>query len=812
MGATTTTENGPSGPGGPDGPGGSPSGPRLPPRVHRAPPPGRKRGHQTSPRERQLIVVVAAAAGVAGAFSTVSPTNYLVSDVIIRAALAALIALASSRARRWTWLVLAGLSIVGAPSGVWFAVAGVGLLIAFVTTIFPRRRIYGALVGATAAQGLLRFTDVAYGRGSLVLFAVAVVPVFASAYAVAPRRVRKRIHYAALGVAAFVVVATVLFGVATLLAYNTTQSATKQARAGLRSVRDGRSDEAGAQLREASASFRSANGLVDAWWVRPAGAVPFLAQQARAVQVVTAEGATMTSVAAGTASQADIQQLKYEDGRVDVQRLASLSEPLTATADSFSTAAHRIEQVRSPWLVPQLASSVDEVDRELNDTLPQLQLAADAARNGPALLGATGPRRYLILFTQPAESRGLGGFVSNWAELTAVDGRLELGRSGRVDELNKAPGDCNARKLTSPPVPRDYVERYDGRFHPGCFFQDVTLSPDLPSVAAAAAQLFPEMGGAPVDGVLAVDPYALAALLTFTGPLRIEGFDQALTSENAADLLIKEQYERFDTNEERKDFLDEASRRTFEELVSGSLPSPKRLAEVLGPVVQQRRLMFTSFDPAGDALAARLALNGAFPEPDGHDFFQLVTQNKANNKIDPYLRRDIEYEARYNASTGDVEAKMLITLHNDAPSSGLPDAIIGSNDQGLPLGTNVVYLSLYTPLGLRTAKDATHAVPLEFQRELGYSVYSAYVEIPSGGTATLELELFGQLDAGPEYRLRVGAQPTVNRDRVTVRVRTHSDWEIVRTTEMNIDPSRSAAAVSLNPSAMVTLSATMVRS
>ena len=50
------------------------------------------------------------------------------------------------------------------------------------------------------------------------------------------------------------------------------------------------------------------------------------------------------------------------------------------------------------------------------------------------------PRHYFIAFTQPAEARGLGGFVGNYGELTAIDGDIELTRSGRIRELIAAPG------------------------------------------------------------------------------------------------------------------------------------------------------------------------------------------------------------------------------------------------------------------------------------------------------------------------------------------------------------------------------------
>ena len=84
----------------------------LPHRMHRPPKPARARGHQTGPAERAAIVGIAIAAAVVAAFAPGQPTRYVVADVVVRAGVAALVTLAASRARRWTWLVLAGLAAV----------------------------------------------------------------------------------------------------------------------------------------------------------------------------------------------------------------------------------------------------------------------------------------------------------------------------------------------------------------------------------------------------------------------------------------------------------------------------------------------------------------------------------------------------------------------------------------------------------------------------------------------------------------------------------------------------------------------------
>ena len=162
-------------------------------------------------------------------------------------------------------------------------------------------------------------------------------------------------------------------------------------------------------------------------------------------------------------------------------------------------------------------------------------------------------------------------------------------------------------------MPEDYLTRY-GRFQPGRFFQDLTVSPDLPSVAAAVAQIYRQTQGGTLDGVLVVDPFALAALLQFTGPIKVDGFEQRLTAANAADVLVKGQYAELAETDVRERFLEQAARATFTALVHGSLPGPRKVAEVLGPMVEQHRLAFHTFD-AGTQWRARPAFHrGSLPD------------------------------------------------------------------------------------------------------------------------------------------------------------------------------------------------------
>jgi hypothetical protein len=395
-------------------------------------------------------------------------------------------------------------------------------------------------------------------------------------------------------------------------------------------------------------------------------------------------------------------------------------------------------------------------------------------RVAPGLLGQGGTRQYFVAFTTPAEARGLGGFMGNWAVLTATDGNLELTRDGRVADLLPRAGDP-PRTLDAP---ADYVDRY-GPLHPEAFPGDVTASPDFPSVAQALAGIYAQVeGGGPVDGVLAIDPYGLAAMLEITGPITVTGQAEPLTAANAADYLLRRQYEAYDTRQERIDVLDEASRATFDAFIHAGDLQPTRLAAVMAPPVAEGRIVASSDDPAEQAFIERLGLGGAFPAADGGDFFAVVTQNGSKNKIDAYLHRSVEYRPSFDPETGALEANVTIRLRNDAPA-GLPDYVIGNDpESGRPDGTNWTWLNVYSPHDLASFAVDGRPVGVGTKQELGRFVYQTYVAVPAGATVEVTMRLTGTIDRDDEYRLRWYQQPLVHPDEVEVAVSIAPPWYV----------------------------------
>jgi hypothetical protein len=227
---------------------------------------------------------------------------------------------------------------------------------------------------------------------------------------------------------------------------------------------------------------------------------------------------------------------------------------------------------------------------------------------------------------------------------------------------------------------------------------------------------------------------------------------------------LHEQYLRFEGSE-RVDFLGDAAEETWRRLTSMALPDPGVLVRALAPAVAAKHVMVASTRPEELETLVALGIAADVPSVRG-DFLGVVTQNAGPNKIDWFLRRRIDYEV--TTGGGQVDATLRLALHNTAPVAGLPEVLLGSGYDGLPTGTNRLYLSIYSPWGLAGATIDKAAAAFESEVEFGRNVYSTYVDIPAGSTTVIELQLAGALT--DHYGLTVLRQPMPTPDQVMVTI------------------------------------------
>lgn len=698
--------------------------------------------------------------------ATGHPSGLDVADLLLRAGSAAAIVWFGAAARRWTWFVLAGAAAVLSTGVIALALSAGCLALAYFAAFAPRRmRLVGAAISLVSVELLLRLPHRLPAFATALAVAVACVPCLWSGYRVHDRRARKRIRLAVEGACVLAGAFALVFALAVIQGRDTLERGVTEARAALNAARSGDQREALRRFDIAISTFRQGRHLVDAWWARPARALPVVGTQAESLSEAVDSGAGLVRDARETAKIADYSRLRSAGGQIDLRRMESYRQPVAALTRKLDVSYKRLSRMTSPWLLGPLRHRVETFANEVAAASRDARLASEVLDVAPGLLGANGPRRYALLFATPAETRELGGFMGNFGELTAVDGKLRLARTGRSSSLTPLSPEEAARRTL--PAPEQLPVRYR-YYDPTRFIGNVTGTQDFPTVARTFDAVYRQAGGTAVDGAIYVDPYALAALLKLTGPVAVQGLDVPLTSANAADFLLRQQYATF-PNPNRIDFLENASRATFEQLTSRRLPGPRAAADALSPMVHRHRLLAFSFHPEDASLIERLGLSGAVPALEGGDYLSVSNANANPNKIDAYLQRSITDHVSYDPGTGAIRSTVTVALHNTAPASGADNSAL-TNETGLPLGTNRTFLSVYSPLALSTARVDGRTAGMEAEVEQDRNRYGTFVDVPQGGTTTVEVELEGTLASRSAYRLTYLAQPTANPDRWRVRL------------------------------------------
>ncbi|CAN5449172.1 hypothetical protein BH10ACT2_BH10ACT2_21060 [soil metagenome] len=683
--------------------------------------------------------------GVIASTAGVRPTGSAVVDVVLVGVLATAVTWAGATAPWWLIAAVGLLAAGVSATPLLLAAAMAAVLLA--SAIGAQRRnlpLVRELAVLLALQVLARSQVYGFLGLSSLLACTALAAVFFWGVRRRPRSQRKVVWRVLQAAGATAAILTVGFVLAALSARGSITEGNRQARAGLAAINRGDTAAAATAFAAAATSFHSADDQLSAPWAQGARLLPVFAQHRDGLSGIASAASAALGDAASALRGVDPETVRVVDGQIDIEAVRQLEAPFTELDNAIITLQHAVQNAKSPWLAGQVQRQLGELTNDLTKNRVRADNALQAVRLAPEMLGASGQRRYFIAFTTPAEARGLGGFMGNWAEITITDGKLALTAFGRSVDLNR--GSPTDRRLTG----LDELVSHWGRFGfadaedgtaDSTIWSNVTMAPDFPTTAQAIQQLYPQSGGRPIDGVFLLDPQAIAALLEFTGPIDVDGVAQPLTEKNAAQFILRDQYLEA-SGADRVDLLDTIAHITVERLLSTSLPPPAELASVFAPLAAEGRFMAWSAHDDEQSLLASVKMDGSFPQLAGADGVAVTVDNAAANKLDAYLEMTVDYEVTSRSTSGERSATVTITLTNSAPSAGLPPYVIG-NAVGLPDGTNHMWLSVYTALPMVGTTIDGEPTGMQTSSVFGWNVATRFVDVPPGATVVVTLSLDG---------------------------------------------------------------------
>jgi hypothetical protein len=302
------------------------------------------------------------------------------------------------------------------------------------------------------------------------------------------------------------------------------------------------------------------------------------------------------------------------------------------------------------------------------------------------MLGADGPRTYLVLFQNLAEVRATGGVAGAFAVIRADRGRVEIVGQGSAS--------ADLRTFEAPVLRLDPAMRHLYSDRLGKFPADVNFTPHFPTAAKLAREMYRRRTGVTVDGVLATDPVALSYLLRATGPVQLPSGD-TLTAANAVRRLLSDVYARLPSSPEQDAYFAGAARAAFGALTGGRVDPVAAISGLTRAAEEHRLLLWSAHESEQDLLTGTV-LEGALPDHDeDRPTVGVYLNDGTGAKLSYYLELSATLSSGECRPDGRRALRLRIALRSTAPPSGLSPSVLGAGDIVAPYitRTNVMVFS-----------------------------------------------------------------------------------------------------------------------
>lgn len=457
------------------------------------------------------------------------------------------------------------------------------------------------------------------------------------------------------------------------------------------------------------------------------------------------------------AASVDPRGLSVPHGRVDLGPLVASVPTAVAAQNAFHAAQRSIAAIDTSSTISPVGSAVARLRAVFDETAPAVDAVGNGARLLPSMLGAGGPRNYLIVAQNPAELRATGGLIGSMALVHVDHGVLSLVTQNGGTQIG--PWD-------RPVVP--VAAATQGLFGPlvGRFIQDVNLAPDFPSAAATAAAMWTRTYGGTVDGVVALDPVVFSGLLAATGPVALPTGGE-ITADNAVRLLLSDAYQRTSDSDAEDAFFSAAAFAVFEHIARGGVDVGALVTE-LADAGSAHRILIWSAHGAEEKVLDATTLAGTLPvSTPSTAALGVYFDDATGAKMDYYLKTRIAAGSAVCRTDGEPTAIVRVTLTNAAPADAattLSTAVTGGGHYGVPAGSILTRVAVYGPqggllVGTRT-QGGDYPTAAGVDRGRPASVFT--VGLAPGQSKTVEVDFLDLRQRGTGFS--VAATPTLPGD------------------------------------------------
>ena len=452
-----------------------------------------------------------------------------------------------------------------------------------------------------------------------------------------------------------------------------------------------------------------------------------------------------------------------EGNRLNVQLLRDAGPQLSDISAAAARLDGEAQAIADPKYLSLLRDARTQLQAQISDLSRTIHNTALAARLAPSMMGADGPRTYFMGFQTNAEARGTGGLLGAFGILHFDNGTATVDDLSANDEINGpfAPIDLGA----------EYATQY-GYTNPTTDSRNSNQSPHFPYAAQIWKSMWAQESGMNVDGAIAIDPVALSYVLSAVGAVTMPD-GEVITKDNVIELTESTAYSRFPTDQRaRQKYLQDIANAVVKKMTE-RIESPRHLLKALGQAVSERRIAVWSSSPSDQKILEETPLARVIPD-DPAPYAEVVINNLGGDKLDYYLRREIEYAAD-GCDESTRMSTVTVGLTNTVANAPLPDYVANSAGLLPQLPISAPRGTMFTSVRLLATNGATlvsvlangQRVPAFKNTERGHPSFEVQVAIPPGQSGELSFHLSEPTTPGA---VRVPIQPLLDTITPTISV------------------------------------------
>ncbi len=434
------------------------------------------------------------------------------------------------------------------------------------------------------------------------------------------------------------------------------------------------------------------------------------------------------------AGELDLASLGFSGSSIDLAPFAAVQEPLGEAAGVLEKADDQARAIDADATIPVLADAVRQMRSVVTEASGVVGALHGASVLLPSMLGADGPRTYVVAMQNNAEVRSSGGIIGALALVTADDGQIRIVRNASTRDFPALETPLELSETT--------VSLFDDQ--PGTYIQNITSILEFPEAGQALATRWTDRFGGTVDGIVAVDAVVAQHLVAATGELTFGPF--TATGDTVLGILLSEIYSAVPDPEQQDAVFAQASSALLTATMHAG--DPKALLGALSTSADEGRIRIWSAHEDEQTLLAASTLGGELPQDDDTaTWVGALFNDTTGGKMDYYATA--EFATAIGVCNGEPTTQVRITWTNDAPAdaaTSLPEYVTAGGHYGVPPGSTRTLIAVYGPQGSALAhidRDGTEERAQTAEAD-GRPVVQYSAELSPGDSTTITVEFTGE--------------------------------------------------------------------